>query len=249
MPKYPIEAPLLGEGAARGVCKKIAAVRKRKASQEIPVILADFVRESGQSADIGSWIVRAWAASWGMGGALGPSAPAQPVPPPAAVAPPPAPVPPPPPTAVPSPVPARPTKRRPLRGFLALLIIGAALWGTLAVLRRTQSSQPTQPSRIPRPATPKPSAPALPPAPPSNTSESLSSVRITVSRAGITFNGTTLSHSQLSLALRRVAQANDRCPVEILFDRKADPRILEDVKTLCRKSGLRKLYVTKCDSE
>jgi len=248
MPTHPIEAPLLGDGATRGVCKKLARVRKRTAKREIPLILAAYVQESGQSADVGSWIVRAWAASWAMGGAFGPSAPAQPLPPPAPAVPPPAPVPPPP-GAVSSPMPPRPRKRHAMRGFLVMLMIGAAIWGTLVVLRKTQSPQSTRPSPIPRTAAPKPSVSTLPRAPSSPAPESLSSVRITVSRAGTTFNGTTLSHSQLDAALRRVAQANDKCPVEIFFGRDVDPRVLEDIKTRCRESGLRKLYVTKCDIE
>ena len=248
MPKYPIEAPLLGEGAARGLCQKVAVLRKRTATKQLPVILADFVCESGYSPDIGSWVVCAWAASRGMDGALRSSAPALPAPPPAAAAPPPPPVLPPP-TTVPSPAPARPRRRHPIRGFLVLLIIGVALWGTLVVLQKPQSSRLPQPLRMPWLATPKSSAPPLPLAPPNSTPEPLSSVQITVSRAGITFNGTTLSHSKLNVALRRIAQENDKCPVEILFDRNVDPHVLEDIKTRCRESGLRKLYVTKCDIE
>ena len=248
MPKYPIEAPLLGDGAVRGVCQRLATVRKRTAKRELPIILADYVRASGQSADTGSWVVRAWAASWGLSATLGPSGPVPPIPPPAPY---PTPAPPVPPPAVtpPLPTPKPPAKRHPLRGFLALLVVAAAIFGTVTTLRKGATPRPQEPTRTHRTHTPARPTPPLPATQPDVSPESVPSVRLTISRTEITFNGATLSDSQLRAALRGVAAVNDKCPVEILFDRKADPRVLEDLKTLCRKSGLRKLYVTRCDIE
>lgn len=248
MPKYPIEAPLLGDGAFRGVCQKLAKVRRRTAKREIPSILADYVQASGQSADTGSWVVRAWAASWGLSATLGTSPPIPPMPPPATF-PTPAPPVPPPPTARPSPPPGRSAKRHPLRGVLALLIVLAAIYGTFAVFRTPPTPQSPKPSRVPHKPTPvQPTGPE-PATQPAVSPESVSSVRLTISRSATTFNGSVLSGSRLRAALSGVAAANDKCPVEILFDRNADPRVLEEVKTLCRNCGLRKFYVTKCDIE
>ena len=77
----------------------------------------------------------------------------------------------------------------------------------------------------------------------------LSSVRITLSRGTLTLNGKTVSRNQLASALQQVAADDDKRPIEILCDQDVDSRVLESLKVLCKDSGLRKLYVTRCDIE
>lgn len=272
MPKFPIEAPLLAEAATRGVVDVIGKVgRGWKAQGNLSRIAADFARDTGHDVSTASWVVSGWAIAMGVTNSPLVSQPPQfPVPPPPS----PYPLPPMPPVAPPhpgqAPVPPPPPNppSRASHGWL-LFVIGMVVAGVVIAgaredwwrglsrwidirVNREQTPIARPHSDAPRTTTPTvPDEPWSPPSrpvvPSSRPKLDFSSMSITILGNDISFNGQRIGRAQLQSLLEQAAEEDKNRSIEILYDESHETGQLSAVKEMCRKAGLRRLWVKPVD--
>lgn len=120
-----------------------------------------------------------------------------------------------------------------------------------------RTSEPQQPLRHAQPETPRspatdvPAESWTPPSRPSSASMTpkvdLSVMSITIVGNDISLNGQRLGRAQLQSLLEQAAKEDKNRSIEILYDEGRETGQLNEVKEMCRKAGLRRLWVKTVD--